>query len=215
MQRSPLVPIVGFGLVGLALLVAVVLTSSFLGNPTGSDGTPTGSGDTGAPASGAPASPGATGATQSATPSPTPLPTDPPLATPDPGADPQLAFAEFVLRLGTAREDADRLMDELQLAAEAGDDAGVRAAALDIGDLVDEERAWLAAHPPAPCYADAHRDADGMYVAFGVAADRAVAWADADGLAAIPALIDALDAVSRAVEDAQDLTAALGRVDCG
>jgi hypothetical protein len=220
-QRSPLVPIVGFGLVGLALLVAVLLTSSFLGSSTGADGGPAGSADPSVPPSTRPASPDAGGPTPAPTHSPTPasspttVPTDPSPASPDPGADPQLAFAEFVLRLGTAREDADRLMDELQLAAEAGDDAGVRAAALDIGDLVDEERAWLAVHPPAPCYADAHRDADGMYVAFGVAADRAVAWADADGLAAIPALIETLDAVSRAVEDAQDLTASLGQVDCG
>lgn len=210
-------PIIGFGLLGLALLAAVVLTSSFLGPVTGA-GTDVTPAPTSSP-SGAPTDP--TDAVASASPDVSPdVPasapdaTDSP-ATPDPEADPQLALAEFVLRLGGARETADRLMDELQRAAEAGDDEGVRSAALEIRALVDTERAWLAAHPPAACYAQAHRQADGMYVAFGVAADRAVAWADADGLAAIPALIEALDAVASAVEDAQDLTAELGTVDCG
>ncbi len=221
MQRSPLVPVFGFGLIGLALLVAVLVTTSFLGPATGAQGDP--SAPSGGEASGSPAGSPAT------SPSPDPggspsggLPTP---AAPTPGvaptpartspADPQLAFADFVLRLGSARQEADQLMTELQAAAQGGDDAGVRSAALDILALVERERAWLVDHPPAACYAEAHRDADAMYVAFGVAADLGIAWTDAEGLARIGALLEALDAVAGAVEQAQDLTASLGRADCG
>lgn len=147
--------------------------------------------------------------TPTATPEPTPdpTPTDPPLA----GGDPRLLYAEFLLRVNDDRTSVQELNSALTIAAEAQDTEAVRDASVDILDFVDTERDWLREHPPAACYATAHRAARAMIAAYGTAGERFFDWSETGGglrgldalgksLAAAEAAGDALTAFVRALE---------------
>jgi hypothetical protein len=117
--------------------------------------------------------------------------TDPPVA----GGDPRLLYAEFLLRVNDDRSTVERLNANLTGAAQAQDTDAVRAASLDILDFVDTERDWLRDHPPAACYAKAHKAAREMIAAYGDAAERFFDWSGTGGgLAGLEALGKALDA---------------------
>lgn len=136
-------------------------------------------------------------ATPTPTPDPTadPTPTDPPTAS----GDPRLLYAEFLLRVDDDRSRVTTLNQTLADAAQVPNLKKVKAAAVDILDFVDAERDWLSAHPPAACYADAHRDARRMLAAYGTAADGFITWAGTGGgLAGAGALLDALAAADKA-----------------
>lgn len=152
--------------------------------------------------SGAVPTPAPTGA--AATPTATAPATDPPRAT----GDPRLAYAEFLLRVNDDRATVEGLNRALATAAEAQDPEAVRRAAVAILDFVDVERDWLREHPPAECYAAAHAAATAMLDAYGLAADRFIAWAaTGGGLDGLLALGEALDAA----QDAADALTAFGR----
>lgn len=115
-------------------------------------------------------------------------PTSGPGATGDAGGDARLRFLEFQLRLA---DDAPEVRDRSQAlldAARAEDDPATVAAAVAILDLVDRERDWLAGHPPAACYAEAHRSVGTMLRAYGSVADAAIAYAEARGSDRLEAL---------------------------
>lgn len=165
--------------------------------PSPSDGSPASASD-GSPTSvpdGSPA-PTVTGATTAPD-----APTSGPGATDD-GGDARLRFVEFQLRLA---DDAPEVRDRNQAlvdAARAEDDPATVAAAVAILDLVDLERDWLAGHPPAACYAEAHRAAGTMLRAYGSVADAAIAYAEARGF-------DRLDALAVVGSRAETAAAAL------
>jgi len=134
-------------------------------------------------------------ATPTPVPTAEPTPTDPPVA----GGDPRLLYAEFLLRVNDDRATVQRLNAALSTAAGAQDPSGVHDASVDILRFVDGERAWLIAHPPAACYAKAHKAARTMLAAYGTAADRFIDWASTGGgLAGLGALGKAADAASQA-----------------
>lgn len=150
--------------------------------------------------------------TVSPTPRPTPTadptaastPTDPPVAH----GDARLLYAEFLLRVNDDRTTVERLNASLTDAAQGQDPGAVRAASVDILDFVDSERDWLREHPPASCYAKAHKAARTMVADYGTAAERFLDWAGTGGgLAGLQALSSALDAA----DTAGDALAAFGR----
>lgn len=156
--------------------------------------------------------------TPEATPSPTPTP--PPTASPEPtpestptdppeaDGDPRLLYAEFLLRVNDDRASVESLNAALSDAAQAQDTAAVRRASVDILDFVDTERDWLREHPPAACYATAHKGARSMIAAYGDAAERFFDWSGTGGgLAGLEALGAAIDAA----EVAGESLAAFGR----
>ncbi len=79
------------------------------------------------------------------------------------------------------RATVERLNDALGNAAQAQDPKGVHDASVDILDFVDSERDWLREHPPATCYAKAHRAAGTMVADYGTAAERFLDWAETGG----------------------------------
>lgn len=150
-------------------------------------------------------SPSATAEATEGSPTPTPQPTPEARAT----GDPRLAYAEFLLRANDDRSTVERLNSALVAGFDDEDRDAVRDASVDILDFVDSERVWLREHPPAECYADAHRAANSMLAAYGTAADRFIAWTKAakglDSLAAIGRALEAANAAS-------DALVAFGRV---
>jgi len=109
---------------------------------------------------------------------PTRRPTSPPARA---TGRPSLAYAEFLQRLNGDGSTVESLNNALASAAEAQDRVAARTAAVRILDFVDTEREWLAAHPPAACYAPAHGAANSMLDAYGGAADAFVTWSAAGG----------------------------------
>jgi len=130
-------------------------------------------------------------------PTPEPTPTDPPTAR----GDPRLLYAEFLLRVNDDRATVDRLNAALGTAAQAQDTKGVHDASVDILDFADAERDWLRDHPPAKCYATAHKAARSMIAAYGTAAERFLDWsATGGGLKGLDALGKAVDAANVAAD---------------
>lgn|GEM_PF-3548418 len=144
----------------------------------------------------------------SPTAAPTPSPTSRPTAAPtEAAADPRLQFVEFQLRLADDAAEVQALNQALAAAAEAQDDAATVAAAVDMLDFVDRERDWLAAHPPAACYADAHAAAGAMLRDYAAVAEAAIDYAGATGLDRLEAfatVADRAEAAERALTDLQD-----------
>jgi hypothetical protein len=150
-----------------------------------------------------------------ASPMPTPTPTARPTAAPTEGAgDPRLRFVEFQLRLVDAGDDVQALNEALVEAAQAQDDAATVAAAVDMLDFVDRERDWLAAHPPAACYADAHAAAGPMLREYGAVAEAAIEYADATGLDRLEALATLLEQAEVAGDALRTLGDALEAATC-
>lgn len=152
-----------------------------------------------------------------ATPTPTPRrtakpsPTDPPIAH----GDPRLLYAEFLLRVNDDRATVERLNDALGNAAQAQDPTGVHDASVHILDFVDSERDWLREHPPASCYAKAHKAAGRMVADYGTAAERFLDWAETGGgLAGLTALQPALDAVDVATASLDTFGRAMDATTC-
>lgn len=139
---------------------------------------------------------------------PTPSPTSRPTAAPtEAAADPRLQFVEFQLRLADDAAEVQALNRALTAAAEAQDDAETVAAAVDMLDFVDRERDWLAAHPPAACYADAHAAAGAMLRDYAPVAEAAIDYAGATGLDRLEAfatVADRAEVAGRALTDLQD-----------
>ena len=165
-----------------------------------------------------PATPAAA-ATPRPTPIPEPMPTPtepPPTAEPDPdgGSSDLASWLAFLARLDGARASAQALNDDLRSAGEDSDQAGVAAAAADMADLVDRERDWLAANPPAACYADAHAAADDLLAAYGEVSTQAARWSEATGLEVLAALADVYTAVEAATAEAADIGRELEAVSC-
>lgn len=155
--------------------------------------------------------------TPSATPAPTPDPTTAPTPTDPPTAegDPRLLYAEFLLRVNDDRATVARLNEALSEAAAAQDTDAVHDAAVDILDFTDVERDWLREHPPAACYARAHKAARTMVAAYATTAERALDWAETGGgLAGLSALKDALDAADAAGEALTSFGRALEATRC-
>lgn len=155
-------------------------------------------------------------------PSATPA-TDPPPEAPRATAAPEAPgaaddsrewYVAFLKRLDDARADVQGSSETLVGAAEAGDQAAVRAAAVDILQFADRERDWLLAHPPADCYASAHASAGMMLEAYATVAERAIDWVDADGLQALDALAGVLVAASEARATLGDLAGELEATTC-
>jgi hypothetical protein len=147
------------------------------------------------------------------TPEPTaePTPTDPPLA----GGDPRLLYAEFLLRVNDDRTTVEDLNAALRVAAEAQDTDAVRDASVDILDFVDTERDWLREHPPAACYATAHKAARAMIAAYGTAGERFFDWSETGGgLAGLSALGKALEAADDAGDALTTFVQALEATSC-
>jgi hypothetical protein len=205
------------GLAVAAVAVWVVLLGQLLGSPDAtrspdvaagvseppSDASPSPTEPSAAPAASAPPAP-----EPSATPEP--APTDAPAV----GGGGRPAFLAFLARMDATRATAEALNADLRVAGEASDQAAVRATAADMDDLVSTERAWLAANPPDPCFADAHAAADDLLAAYGAVAVAADAWADASGLDVLTALAQLYDAVEAAAAEAADSGAALDAVSC-
>lgn len=189
--------LVGLAIVAAALVVAILLMRAVLDRVPGPDPSPS---------IAASAPPSATAGA-----SPAAIATSSAVAS----TDPRLAYAAFLLRLDDTRRETAPLLADLQDAAEAADEGGVRTAAEALGAIADREGRWLAANPPADCYAGAHAEADDTYAATAAAADAAIGWADASGLAKLGALVAALEAVDTATDAVEDLSSTLGRVDCG
>jgi len=148
-----------------------------------------------------------------ATPAPTPepTPTDPPAAH----GDPRLLYAEFLLRVNDDRATVDRLNSALSTSAQAQDTKGVHDASVDILDFVDNERDWLRDHPPAKCYATAHKAARSMIAAYGDAAERFLDWsATGGGLKGLDALGKAVDAAQVAADKLTAFGSALDGTRC-
>jgi hypothetical protein len=205
--------LLGLAIVAAALILAILLMRAVLDRVPAPDPSPS------IAASASPTSVLGPSATPSSAPTPSATPASSPgaIATSSPVAttDPRLAYAAFVLRLEDTGRETEPLLDDLRDAAEATDEAGVRTAAEALGVIADREREWLAANPPAACYAGAHAEADDTYAATAAAADAAIGWADATGLAKLGALVDALGAVGTATDAVEALSSTLGRVDCG
>ena len=131
------------------------------------------------------------------------------------GGDPRLLYAEFLLRVNDDRSTVERLNADLTGAAQAQDTDAVRAASLDILDFVDTERDWLRDHPPATCYAKAHKAARAMIAAYGDAAERFFDWSGTGGgLAGLDALGEALDAAEVAGDKLTAFGQALEATSC-
>lgn len=164
--------------------------------PTGSGGLVPAATSTAPPSAAATDTPDPTpAASVTSRPALTPAATVAPRAT----GDPQLAYAEFLLRVNDDRTTVQRLNAALSTAAQAQDQPAVRTAAVAILDFVDGERDWLREHPPADCYAGAHAAAGAMLDAYGTAADAFIHWADTGGgLAGLAAFGDAIDAAQTA-----------------
>ena len=149
--------------------------------------------------------------TPTSAPTAEPTPTDPPIAH----GDPRLLYAEFLLRVNDDRGTVERLNDALGNAAQAQDPKGVHDASVDILDFADGERDWLREHPPASCYAKAHRAAGTMVADYGDAAERFLDWAETGGgLAGLTALQPALDAVDVATASLTAFGRALDATTC-
>jgi hypothetical protein len=174
---------------------------------------------------------GAPSASVALLPSPTPAPTDTPRSTPvatatqaptqRPSTDrpetteaAQVAYVRFLARLAEDRSTVADLNQRLADAGESGDRATARTTAIDILRFVDGERDWLAAHPPADCFATAHAAANTMLEAYGTVADRAIDWADAEGLEVFASLADLLAAGDTARDALSDLANAVERTTC-
>jgi len=205
----------GWLLVGGIALVLVVVSAIWLGGgrggdavaigpePTATTADPTATIDpTATPEPTASPDPTATptpAPTATTKPTPDPAPTDPPLAH----GDPRALYAEFLLRVNDDRATVERLNRALTEAAGSQDVDGVRDAAVEILDFTDAERDWLREHPPAACYAKAHRAARAMVAAYGTTAERALDWAETGGglagLSALKAALDAADAAGDAL----------------
>jgi len=183
------------------------------------------------PASAGAALASAPSASEAPVPSPTSSPTDTPRATPSATATrtpterpstsqpetteaAQVAYVRFLARLAEDRSTVADLNQRLADAGESGDRATARSTAIDILRFVDGERDWLAAHPPADCYAPAHAAANAMLEAYGTVADRAIDWADAEGLDAFAALADLIAAGDTARDALSELVATLERTAC-
>ena len=155
-------------------------------------------------------------------PSPTPPPTEAapteavPTEAPDPGGGSSdlAAWLTFLARLDATRQTAQTLNDDLRSAGEDSDQAGVAAAAADMADLVDREQDWLAANPPAACYADAHAAAGDLLAAYGEVATQATRWSEATGLDVLAALADVYTAVETAAAEAAEIGPELEAVSC-
>lgn len=204
--------LLGLAIVAAALIVATLLMRAVLDRVPAPDPSPS------VAASASPTGVPWPSATPPSAPTPSATPVSSPgaIATSSPPAttDPRLAYAAFVLRLDDTRRETAPLLDDLRDAAEATDEAGVRAAAESLGAIADREREWLAANPPAACYAGAHTEADDTYAATAGAAEAAIGWADATGLAKLGALVDALGAVGTATDAVEALSSTLAQVDC-
>jgi hypothetical protein len=215
MRRGPVLLIVA-GLVVIVLGWAVVLRGgSSAATPGGSSPSPSSAAvASDAPASAEPATP-----TVEPTPDPTPAPTAA-SATPAPTdrpadtEDPEVSYVRFLARLAEDRSTVADLNQRLADAGEGGDRATARATAVEILQFADGERDWLSAHPPADCYATAHAAATSMLEAYATVADRAIDWADADGLAAFAALADLVAAGDIARDALAQLATAVERTTC-
>ena len=170
--------------------------------------------------------PGSATPVPSASPTPTPAPSPEPTSTiaPEPtvpaatpAADPDAsreAFFAFLARMDATRVEANRLSQDLAAAGRAVDTSAVGATAAAMDELVVRERSWLAANPPAPCYAAAHEVADDLLAAYGAVADHAARWAASRGIEALGALGDLYTAVEDATALAADVDAARDAVTC-
>ncbi len=220
MRRGPAI-LLALGLVVL-VLGWVVLTRDGSTPPSGSASP----GPSAAIASDPAVSPHAT-PPPTPTPEPTPDPTAEPTATPtDPPPtaapterptkteDPQVSYVRFLARLTEDRSTVADLNQRLADAGEGGDRATARATAVEILQFADGERDWLSAHPPADCYAAAHAVASSMLDAYATVADRAIAWADAEGLEALGALADLVTAGDTARDALAHLVTALEQTTC-
>lgn len=193
------------GLAALARIQAEPTLTAVAGMPTSGPAIPSGT-----------ASPDPTAdPVASAQPSDPPPPASP---TPTPvgtaGGDPRLQFVEFQLRLADAGRDVQALNEALTDAARAEDDAATVAAAVDMLDFVDRERDWLGQHPPADCYADAHRAARSMLADYGAVADGAIDYANATGLDRLEAFGEVLARADAAGDALRDLGEALEGATC-
>jgi hypothetical protein len=155
--------------------------------------------------------------------SPTPTPTATPTATPTPTPSPTEAledaearrrFVEFQQRLIADAAEVQASSQAMTDAAQAQDDPATVAAAVDVLDFVDRERDWLAAHPPAPCYATAHASAGAMLLAYAAVADAVLAYADATGLDRLEALAAVADRADAARVSLSQLQGAVGSATC-
>lgn len=160
-------------------------------------------------------------ATASPDPSPTSESTATPTSTEPPPTDApesteaaQVSYVRFLARLAEDRSTVADLNQRLADAGEDGDRETVRAIAVDILRFSDGERDWLAAHPPADCYAPAHAAAATMLEAYATVADRAIDWADADGLDALTALANLVAAGDTARDALADLASAVEQAAC-
>ncbi len=150
-----------------------------------------------------------------ATPVPTPAPTEPPPTdAPESTEAAQVSYVRFLARLAEDRSTVADLNQRLADAGEGGDRATARATAVDILRFSDGERDWLAAHPPADCYAPAHAAAGTMLEAYAAVADRAIEWADADGLDTLTALANLVAAGDTARDALADLASAVEGTTC-
>ncbi len=170
-----------------------------------------------------------------ATPPPTPEPTPDPTAEPTPTLTeppataaptaapterppkteaPQVSWLRFLARLTEDRSTVADLNQRLADSGEGGDRATARATAVEILQFADGERDWLSAHPPADCYATAHAAATSMLESYATVADRAIAWADAEGLAALGALANLVAAGDDARDELAQLITALEQTTC-
>lgn len=151
------------------------------------------------------------GCTPTVTPSPTAVPTATASATPFPtvNAD-ELGWVEFLSHVSQQQPALDQ-MAAIQTAAKAGDIAAVTTAASALESIANAEVAWLDAHPPAPCYADAFH----LY--------RSAEQLDADGgryIATAAASLDTamlqlgIDSINSASDLIGQTTAALKIVSC-
>ena len=157
--------------------------------------------------------------TPTTTPVPTQVPTEPPqptpVAHPPDDVDPRVAWTAFAAHLDGLRPEAAALTDALVSAADDGDRAAVRSSAVGILQLADRERDWLAANPPARCYADAHTAAGAMVDAYADVAERAIAWSESEeGLDALGALAELIAGAGAARDALTDLAAALEATTC-
>ncbi|HEX6869273.1 MAG TPA: hypothetical protein VF119_10740, partial [Candidatus Limnocylindrales bacterium] len=138
-----------------------------------------------------------------------------PLTVPPEDIDPRVAWVRFLAHLDGLRPEAAALTDALVSAADDGDRAGVRASAIDVLQLADRERDWLAANPPAACYADAHAAAGAMVEAYADVGERAITWAESEeGLDSLGALADLIAGAGAARDALADLAAALEAASC-
>lgn len=147
------------------------------------------------------------------TPSPTATPA-PSVAPTEAAGDPRLRFVEFQLRLADDADDVQGLNQALVEAAQAEDDGATVDAAVAMLDFVDRERDWLAGHPPAACYEEAHDAAGRMLRAYGAVAEAAIEYADATGLGRLEALGALLEAADVAGDALRRLGAAVEDATC-